>query len=233
MQAEEEQIKQIEGMFERMFCSYKANIKNLHGYVNDFSATVSAIFKGLQKTQMEVQQEAQGSQDDIKALKNVVELFSAGFTTRNKSTPPLADATSPPTQQGQASLPFPAHPSLLVPIFEDNKATRSTLPSASTSMSNARSILNSNPASAAATGSALSPDSAATTTAQSTSSARSSPPVANPLSVPPTTTATMTPTTEHGLILSATTATMTSTTECGWRLFSGEEPEPKQMKDRE
>ncbi|KAG6886827.1 hypothetical protein C0995_004084, partial [Termitomyces sp. Mi166 len=49
-QAEEEQMEWIEGMF----CSHKANIKNLHKHVNDLSDIVLAVFKSLQKTQMEV-----------------------------------------------------------------------------------------------------------------------------------------------------------------------------------
>ncbi|KAG6901480.1 hypothetical protein C0995_011342 [Termitomyces sp. Mi166 len=67
MQAEEEQIKQIKGMFH----SYKANIKNLHRCVDNLSATVSTVSEGLQKTQIQVQQEAQCLQDDIKALKDI------------------------------------------------------------------------------------------------------------------------------------------------------------------
>ncbi|KAG6870819.1 hypothetical protein C0995_010356 [Termitomyces sp. Mi166 len=71
MQVKKEQIKQIE----RIFCNYKMNIENLHGCVDDLSATVLAVFEGLKKTQMQVQQEAKHSQDDIEALKDIVKLI--------------------------------------------------------------------------------------------------------------------------------------------------------------
>ncbi|KAG6870299.1 hypothetical protein C0995_013990, partial [Termitomyces sp. Mi166 len=68
-------------------------------------------------------------------------------------------------------------------------------------MSSTGSVPNSDSISAAATESALSPDSAAMATAQSALPLKSSPPAANPLSVPPviplTTAATMTSTPEH------------------------------------
>ncbi|KAG6902272.1 hypothetical protein C0995_002204 [Termitomyces sp. Mi166 len=207
MQAEEKQIEQIEEMFH----SYKANIKNLHRHVNNLNATVLAISKGLQKTQMQ-------------ALKDIVELIQnpgARSTTRDKSASPLVN-TSSPLMQGQASLPSSAHLSPLAPISEDNEAARSALPLASTSMSGTRSILNSDPASAAAAGSTLSPDPTAVAiaeaTAQSAPPAKSSPPAVNPLFVSPAITATMTSITERGPVPSTTTATATPTTECGWRL---------------
>ncbi|KAG6872324.1 hypothetical protein C0995_010805 [Termitomyces sp. Mi166 len=59
IQAEEEQIKQIK----QMFCSYKVNIENLHRHVDNFNATVLAVSDGLQKTQMQVQQQAQHLQN--------------------------------------------------------------------------------------------------------------------------------------------------------------------------
>ncbi|KAG6899784.1 hypothetical protein C0995_004928, partial [Termitomyces sp. Mi166 len=236
MQAEE-QIEQIE----QMFHGYKVNIKNLHGHVDDLGATVSA---------------------PSPADKQLTRLSNAKSTMSDKSASSPADAISPPMQQSQASPLFPIHPSSLAPILEEDEAAGSALPSASrgksASMSGIiESVLNSHPTSAAATGSAPNPDPTAMATIQSAPSAKSSPSVANPSSVPPTTTATMTLTTECGLILSATTATMAPTTECGQRLLqanclpseqmqsssqlagkhkandSGEEPESKQMKDRE
>ncbi|KAG6859764.1 hypothetical protein C0995_004384 [Termitomyces sp. Mi166 len=143
------------------------------------------------------------------ADKQSTRLSSAKSTTRDESAPPLADATLPSMQQGQAGPPSSFHPSPLAPSLKDNEAAGSAPPSASRDKSTM------------AAESAPSPNFAAMAATQSNPPAKSSPSMANPTSVPsitavlitPATNATMTPTTECGLP-SATTAT-TPTTECG------------------